>query len=162
MRNQYKAKRPQKEQIKQVLSTLTPREQRVVTLRFGLDNGRSRTLEEVGKELNLTRERIRQIEANALRKVTCPSPRPSRKPQWDTERIQALRHHLGLTQRKLANRLGTRQQTISEWETGMYKPRGASATLLSIIAEQAEFEYEAALPQKLHKKSYYHTRLRVW
>jgi DNA-binding transcriptional regulator YiaG len=50
---------------------------------------------------------------------------------------------MGLTQRKLADRLGTRQQTISEWETDMYKPRGASATLLSIIAEQAKFKYEA-------------------
>jgi len=63
--------------------------------------------------------------------------------QWDSEYIQALRRHLGLTQRGLAERLGTRQQTISEWETGMYKPRGASATLLSIIAERAKFEYQA-------------------
>ena len=63
--------------------------------------------------------------------------------QWDNKRILALRRHLGLTQRKLADKLGTRQQTISEWETGMYKPRGASATLLSIIAERAKFEYEA-------------------
>ncbi len=75
------------------------------------------------------------------------------RPQWGSEHVRALRRHLGLTQRELADRLGTRQQTISEWETGMYKPRGASATLLSIIAERAEFEYEAALPQKLHKKS---------
>ena len=63
--------------------------------------------------------------------------------QWDGKRILALRCHLGLTQRGLADKLGTRQQTISEWETGMYKPRGASATLLSIIAERAKFEYEA-------------------
>ena len=63
--------------------------------------------------------------------------------QWDNKRIQALRRHLGLTQRELADKLGTRQQTISEWETGMYKPRGASATLLSIVAERAKFEYEA-------------------
>jgi len=67
--------------------------------------------------------------------------------QWDSEYIQALRRHLGLTQRELAERLGTRQQTISEWETGMYKPRGASATLLSIIAERAKFEYQA-MPSK--------------
>ena len=66
-----------------------------------------------------------------------------RQPQWDSEHIQALRHHLGLTQRELADRLGTRQQTISEWEIGMYKPRGTSSTLLSIIAERAEFKYEA-------------------
>ena len=70
------------------------------------------------------------------------------RPQWDSERIQALRHHLGLTQRQLAETLGTRQQTISEWETGMYKPRGASATLLSIIAERARFKYEAVPSKK--------------
>jgi DNA-binding transcriptional regulator YiaG len=63
--------------------------------------------------------------------------------QWDGERVQALRRHLGLTQREMSDRLGTRQQTISEWETGMYRPRGASATLLSMIAEQAKFEYDA-------------------
>ena len=61
--------------------------------------------------------------------------------QWDSEQVQALRRHLGLTQRELADRLGARQQTISEWENGMYKPRGASSTLLSIIAERANFEY---------------------
>jgi len=63
--------------------------------------------------------------------------------QWDSQRIQSLRRHLGLTQRELADELGTRQQTISEWETGMYRPRGASATLLSIVAERAKFKYEA-------------------
>jgi DNA-binding transcriptional regulator YiaG len=61
---------------------------------------------------------------------------------WDKERIQALRRHLGLTQQGLADQLGTRQQTISEWETGMYQPRGASATLLSMIAKEAKFEYK--------------------
>ncbi|HEY92545.1 MAG TPA: RNA polymerase sigma factor RpoD, partial [Dehalococcoidia bacterium] len=62
-----------KEQIDDVLSSLTPREQRVLQLRFGLEDGRSRTLEEVGKEFNVTRERIRQIEAKALRKLRHPS-----------------------------------------------------------------------------------------
>jgi len=62
-----------KEQIDEVLSTLSPREQRVLQLRFGLEDGRSRTLEEVGKEFNVTRERIRQIEAKALRKLRHPS-----------------------------------------------------------------------------------------
>ena len=62
-----------KEQIEEVLGTLTPREQRVLQLRFGLEDGRSRTLEEVGKEFNVTRERIRQIEAKALRKLRHPS-----------------------------------------------------------------------------------------
>ncbi len=62
-----------KEQIEEVLSCLTPREQRVLRLRFGLEDGRSRTLEEVGQEFNVTRERIRQIEAKALRKLRHPS-----------------------------------------------------------------------------------------
>jgi len=62
-----------KEQIDDVLSTLTPREQRVLQLRFGLEDGRSRTLEEVGREFNVTRERIRQIEAKVLRKLRHPS-----------------------------------------------------------------------------------------
>ncbi len=63
--------------------------------------------------------------------------------RWDSQRIRTLRRHLELTQRELANRLGTRQQTISEWEKGMYQPRGASSTLLSIVAERANFEYKA-------------------
>lgn len=67
---------------------------------------------------------------------------------WDKQQIQALRRHLGLTQQELSVRLGTRQQTISEWETGMYRPRGASAMLLSIVAEQANFRYEAGTPKK--------------
>ena len=62
-----------KEQLIDVLDTLTPREAKVLKLRFGLDDGRSRTLEEVGKEFNVTRERIRQIEAKALRKLRHPS-----------------------------------------------------------------------------------------
>ncbi len=61
-----------KEQISKVLSTLTPREEKVLRLRFGLEDGRQRTLEEVGKEFNVTRERIRQIEAKALRKLRHP------------------------------------------------------------------------------------------
>ena len=71
------------------------------------------------------------------------------KQRWDSQSIQALRHHLGLTQQQLAGTLGVRQQTISEWETGMYQPRGASSTLLSIIAEQAKFKYDATPPDKL-------------
>jgi DNA-binding transcriptional regulator YiaG len=63
--------------------------------------------------------------------------------QWDSQSVQALRRHLGLTQRELSERLGTRQQTISEWETGLYRPRGTSATLLSLVAEQSRFNYEA-------------------
>ena len=62
-----------KEQLEEVMNTLTPREAKVLRLRFGLDDGKSRTLEEVGREFNVTRERIRQIEANALRKLRHPS-----------------------------------------------------------------------------------------
>ena len=62
-----------KEQLMDVLDTLTPREEKVLRLRFGLDDGHQRTLEEVGKEFNVTRERIRQIEAKALRKLRHPS-----------------------------------------------------------------------------------------
>ena len=62
-----------KEQLGDVLGTLTDREEKVLRLRFGLEDGRSRTLEEVGKEFNVTRERIRQIEAKALRKLRHPS-----------------------------------------------------------------------------------------
>ena len=62
-----------KEQLVEVLKTLTPREEKVLRLRFGIEDGRTRTLEEVGKEFNVTRERIRQIEAKALRKLRHPS-----------------------------------------------------------------------------------------
>ena len=62
-----------KVKLSSVLSTLTPREEKVLRLRFGLEDGRPRTLEEVGKEFNVTRERIRQIEAKALRKLRHPS-----------------------------------------------------------------------------------------
>ncbi len=66
-----------------------------------------------------------------------------KKRQWSKEKIKGLRQHLNLTQVKLAEELGTRQQTISEWEKGMYRPRGASATLLSIVAERSGFTYKA-------------------
>ena len=65
---------------------------------------------------------------------------------WTGGQVRALRHHLGLTQSQLAQELGTRQQTISEWETELYRPRGASATLLTLIAERAGFAY-LATPQ---------------
>lgn len=63
------------------------------------------------------------------------------KARWDSSRIRSLREHLGMTQQQLADELGTRQQTISEWETGMYLPRGASSRLLNIVAERADFKY---------------------
>jgi len=76
--------------------------------------------------------------------------RKKKKRQWSKEEIKALRQHLNLTQVKLAEELGTRQQTISEWEKGMYRPRGASATLLSIVAERSSFTYKAG---KKHDES---------
>src|SRR5687767_5524808 len=69
-------------------------------------------------------------------------PRRARYDAWDAQRVKALRRHLGYTQQQLSDELGTRQQTVSEWETGMYQPRGASARLLSLIAERAAFRYE--------------------
>ena len=65
-----------------------------------------------------------------------------RGPVWEGGQVRALRRHLGLSQRGLADELGTRQQTISEWETGQYRPRGASARLLTLVAERAGFQYE--------------------
>lgn len=58
---------------------------------------------------------------------------------WTGERIRALRRHLGLSQARFGRELGIRQATVSEWETGLYQPRGASARLLSLVAERAEF-----------------------
>jgi DNA-binding transcriptional regulator YiaG len=67
-----------------------------------------------------------------------------KKAGWDAGRVKALRRHLEMTQEELARELGTRQQTISEWETGMYQPRGLSERLLSLVAERAGFEYGAS------------------
>ena len=66
-----------------------------------------------------------------------------RKAVWDAGRVKALRRHLGLSQEQLAQEMGTRQQTISEWETGLYRPRGLSERLLSLVAERAGFDYDA-------------------
>jgi len=62
---------------------------------------------------------------------------------WDSDRIKALREHLGMTQKQLADELGMRQQTISEWEVGIYAPRRSTQKYLSIIAERAGFSYDA-------------------
>ena len=63
--------------------------------------------------------------------------------EWTAEEVRALRQHLGLTQDEFSDHLGTRQQTISEWEVGKHRPRGASRVLLSVIAESAGFAYSA-------------------
>jgi DNA-binding transcriptional regulator YiaG len=61
--------------------------------------------------------------------------------------VRALRRHLGLSQTDMAEEMGVRQQTVSEWETGLYRPRGASARLLAIIAERADFKYSTGDPK---------------
>ena len=66
-----------------------------------------------------------------------------RRATWDAGRVKALRRHLNLTQQELAQEMGTRQQTISEWETGLYQPRGLSERLLTLVAEGAGFTYDA-------------------
>ena len=63
--------------------------------------------------------------------------------EWDADRVKALRDHLGLTQQQFAEELGVRQQTISEWEVGMYKPRRSTGKYLTLIAERAGFTYKA-------------------
>jgi DNA-binding transcriptional regulator YiaG len=68
--------------------------------------------------------------------------------KWDGAGVKALRRHMKLTQSGLADELGTRQQTISEWETGMYRPRGASATLLTLVAERSGFKYSPEARKK--------------
>ena len=60
---------------------------------------------------------------------------------WDARQVRALRQHLGMSQRELAQELNVRQQTVSEWETNQYQPRGASERLLGMVAERAAFRY---------------------
>ncbi len=68
-------------------------------------------------------------------------------PPWDAETVRRLRQELGLTQQELAEELGVRQQTVSEWETGAYRPRGASVKLLRIVAERsAQADYGKPRP----------------
>ena len=67
-----------------------------------------------------------------------------RRPIWNADRVRSLREHLEMTQQELAEELNVRQQTVSEWETGVYAPRGTSERLLSLIGERAEFEYRQA------------------
>lgn len=69
-----------------------------------------------------------------------------RRATWDAGSVRGLRRHLALTQEQLAEELGVRQQTVSEWETGVYRPRGASDRLLTLVAERAGFAYESGEP----------------
>ncbi len=65
---------------------------------------------------------------------------PKLKRQWDAARVKALRAYLAMTQQAFADELGVRQQTVSEWEKGIYRPRGATVTLLNLIADRAGFK----------------------
>ena len=71
----------------------------------------------------------------------------SKQVKWNSKSIHLLRSHMGMTQQEMAVKLGIRQQTVSDWETGMYEPRGTSNTLLNIIAERTGFTYETAKDQ---------------
>lgn len=66
--------------------------------------------------------------------------------RWDAARVRALRQHLQISQSRMAKEIGTRQQTISDWETGTYTPGGISSRLLSIMAERADFHYNPGSP----------------
>ncbi len=67
--------------------------------------------------------------------------------RWDSESIRAFREYLGMTQQQMADELGTRQQTISEWETGRYRPRGGMNRLLTLVAEGKGFDYKTAVEE---------------
>ena len=73
-----------------------------------------------------------------------------RKPkyEWDAESVRALRRHLDMSQQQMSDELGTRQQTISDWELGYHRPRGGMARLLTIVAERASFKYRTRKPDE--------------
>jgi DNA-binding transcriptional regulator YiaG len=90
------------------------------------------------KELDLTREQVTFHKPPEVYKVQ----RVDDVVQWNGELIRALRLHMGLTQSAMAKELGVRQQTVSEWEKGVYVPTKASAKYLTLVAEKANFKYE--------------------
>jgi DNA-binding transcriptional regulator YiaG len=93
---------------------------------------------------------VQRVEIDAVESNPLPFNlmKDKNRQNWDSARVRALRQHMRLTQQEMAGQLGTRQQTISEWETGMYRPRGASATLLTMVAERAGFEYGTDEPSE--------------
>lgn len=78
--------------------------------------------------------------------VYVPSVATRHSVKWDARSVKGLRNHLAVTQAQLADELGVRQQTVSEWETGAYRPRGASAKLLNMVADRAGFPYRPGKP----------------
>jgi RNA polymerase primary sigma factor len=135
-----------KEQLVEVLSTLTDREQKVLRLRFGLDDGRARTLEEVGKEFNVTRERIRQIEAKALRKLRHPSRSRKLKdylmPLWQEVELQYGKYLLEEKHPVLEEYLKDKQKTCRKIQEKLAAD-GKKAE--KITARQKELEDELRL-----------------
>ncbi len=72
--------------------------------------------------------------------------------QWDSKSIRALRDSMDMTQQQMSEELGTRQQTISEWETGMYRPQGGMNRLLTLVAERAGFDYHVVVGTSAHQE----------
>ena len=88
------------------------------------------------------RRRLARLPVSVYRGGMSPYTARGRQPRdedWDDDAVRALRAHLGMSQRQFADEVNARQQTVSEWETGRYRPRGASARLLSLIAEEAGY-----------------------
>ena len=96
-----------------VLATLTPREEKVLRLRFGIEDGRTRTLEEVGKEFNVTRERIRQIEAKALRKLRHPSRSKKLPRLFELRLLLRRKNHVPTRAKKRKMRSAQKRQSSS-------------------------------------------------
>lgn len=92
----------------------------------------------IAKGVNLTQEVVTFHKPPAVYKVQ----RVNDIIQWNSELVRALRHHMGMTQAELATELGVRQQTVSEWEKGIYTPTRASSKHLMLVAEKANFKYE--------------------
>ena len=90
--------------------------------------------------------RVRRRQGDEAVPPAKAAPKRARYEAWDAARVRALRRHLDFTQQQLSDELGTRQQTVSEWETGVYQPRGASARLLTLVAERAGFRYNEPAP----------------
>jgi DNA-binding transcriptional regulator YiaG len=114
-------------------------------------NSKGVTVSTIAAAAGVSPQRLYQwLKAEGVKPNRRPSQRrrkesytPRAEVEWTAEEIKALRFHMGLTQQRMARELGVRQQTISEWETGMYRPRRSMSKYLTIIAERAGFIYQA-------------------